>query len=421
MASPMAATRSGEPAVASRAHDAVALSTLQLSTRGGRDPRPGLSGLDAVALGAWVGGRGLPGYRQRQIADGLWSGRARSFEDLGTLPAHMRAELDRSFRFSTLAADTVTPADRGLTERALHKLDDGRAVESVLMRYPAVGPRRARATVCISSQAGCAVGCPFCATGELGFWRDLDVAEIVDQVLFWSARLRTEGQRLTNVVFMGMGEPLLNTDAVIAAAAAISDPDRFGLGARHLTISTSGVLPGIERLTEMAPQYTLAVSLHAARPALRELLVPLEQRWSAIDVVAAAAGYARATGRRITYEFVMIDGINDTLEDARAAAGLIRGQLAHVNLIPMNEVAHTPWRASPPERISAFTAVLRGAGIGVTIRRNRGMEIGAACGQLAGEFAAMPAPAVVRRRREGLVARSATALRAAGGAEPAHR
>jgi len=419
MASSMAATRYGAPDLASRAADAVALPGPAAPRRGPRDARPGLSGLDADALAAWLAERGQAAYRLRQIAHGLWSGRARSFDELRVLPAHLRADLAASFRFSTLAADIVTPADGGLTERALHKLDDGLAIESVLMRYPAVGPRRARATVCISSQAGCAVGCPFCATGELGLWRDLDVAEIVDQVLFWSARLRAEGQRVTNVVFMGMGEPLLNTAAVLEAAAAISDPDRYGLGARHLTISTSGVLPGMERLTGLAPQYTLAVSLHAARPALRQLLVPLEQRWSAVEVVAAAARYARATGRRITYEFVMIDGINDTGADAQAAADLIRGQLAHINLIPMNEVAHTPWRASPAARIDAFAGILRGAGISTTIRRNRGMEIGAACGQLAGVWAATPAPAVVSRRRETLVARSAAALRAAGSAEPA--
>ena len=156
------------------------------------------------------------------------------------------------------------------------------------MRYPARGGRRERATLCISSQAGCAVGCPFCATGELGFWRDLDTAEIVDQALFWRRHMAADGQRITNIVFMGMGEPLLNTDAVLAAADALSDTERFGLGARHITISTSGVVPGIDRLIDLRPQFTLAVSLHAARPALRELLVPAG---------AALAGDARGRGR----------------------------------------------------------------------------------------------------------------------------
>src|SRR5690606_22099790 len=175
---------------------------------------------------------------------------------------------------------------------------------------------------------------------------------------------------------MGMGEPLLNTDAVLEAAAALTDPARFGLGARHVTISTSGVIPGIERLIALAPQYTLAVSLHAARPALRELLVPLERRWPAADVVAAATRYSEVTGRRVTYELVMIEGINDTPEDAHAAAELLRGRLAHVNLIPMNPVAHTPWRPSSPARIPAFLNVLTASGLSTHVRRNRGSERG---------------------------------------------
>ncbi len=223
--------------------------------------------------------------------------------------------------------------------------------------------------------------------------------------------MAADGQRVTNIVFMGMGEPLLNTDAVLAAADALSDGERFGLGARHITISTSGVVPGIDRLTELRPQYTLAVSLHAARPALRQLLVPLERRWPATEVVAAATAYADATGRRVTYEMVMIEGINDTLADAQAAADLLKGRLAHVNLIPMNPVAHTPWQPSPAERIEDFANVLRRVGIHTTVRRNRGVDIGAACGQLAAELAGAPTPAAVARRRELLVDRSATALR----------
>jgi 23S rRNA (adenine2503-C2)-methyltransferase len=255
------------------------------------------------------------------------------------------------------------------------------------------------------------VGCPFCATGELGFWRDLTTAEIVDQVRFWTRHLGAEGRRVTNVVFMGMGEPLLNADAVLDAAAALTDPLRFGLGARHVTISTSGVVPGIERLTALRPQYTLAISLHAARPALREVLVPLERRWPATAVVDAASDYAAATGRRVTYEYVMIDGINDTARDAAETADLLAGRLAHVNLIPMNPVAHTPWRPSSTERIEAFADILRAAGLDTTVRRNRGIEIGAACGQLAAEQGARPAPDAVARRQALLVSRSAAALR----------
>jgi hypothetical protein len=217
---------------------------------------------------------------------------------------------------------------------------------------------------------------------------------------------------------MGMGEPLLNLDAVIGAALALTDGDRFGLGSRHVTISTSGVVPGIERLTTLGPQWTLAVSLHAARDSLRDLLVPLNRRWPVRTVVAAAAGYAAATGRRVSYEYVMIDGLNDTAADADALARLIAGTGSHVNCIPMNPVAHTPWQASSAERMEAFAGRLRAAGIGVTIRRNRGQEVGAACGQLAAEKSAEPTAVAVARRRERLVAASAAALAGERSQEP---
>jgi 23S rRNA (adenine2503-C2)-methyltransferase len=377
---------------------------------GTRDARPGLSGLPADRLELWLTAREQPAFRQKQIFDHLWSGAAQSSEELHTLPQALRAELCAQFRVSTLVDTDIRPADNGLTQKALHRLDDGRLVESVLMRYPARGWRRARATVCISSQAGCAVGCPFCATGELGFERDLETAEIVDQARFWRHWLAGVGQRLTNVVFMGMGEPLLNTDRVLEAAAALTDGGRFGLGARHITISTSGVLPGMERLIEERPSYTLAVSLHAARPELRDVLVPLNRRYPVDAVVDAAGRYAAITGRRVTYEYVMIDGINDTHDDAVALTRLLRGQHAHVNLIPMNPVAHTPWGPSKVERTEAFALTLRNAEIGATVRRNRGVEIGAACGQLAADRAGAPAPAAVARRRQLLVKESAAAL-----------
>ena len=219
---------------------------------------------------------------------------------------------------------------------------------------------------------------------------------------------------------MGMGEPLLNLDRVLAAVDALNDPGRFGLGARHITVSTSGVVPGIRRLTALGPQFTLAVSLHAARDALRDVLVPLNRRWPVAEVVAAAREHAAATGRRVTYEATMIGGINDTEADARAMAELLRGDHAHVNLIPMNPVAHTPWTASPDAGDRARSPrSSRTAGVTATIRRNRGQEIGAACGQLAAERAGEPAPAVVARRRARLVDESAHALRGERSHEPA--
>lgn len=374
------------------------------------DRLPGLSGVAPAELASWLTTRGQPSFRARQLADHVWSASAQSVAELHTVPLALRDELEAEFRLNTLTETDLSAADQDLTQKALHRLGDGALIESVLMRYPARGWRRARATVCISSQAGCAVGCPFCATGELGFGRDLEVAEIVDQARFWRHWLAGVGQRLTNVVFMGMGEPLLNMERVLAAAEAITDRARFGLGARHVTISTSGVVPAIRRLAELRPQWTLAVSLHAARPRLRDVLVPLNRRYPLPEVLEAAAGYAAATGRRVTYEYVMIDAVNDTREDAAALAQALSNQLAHVNLIPMNPVAHTPWQPSSIERTEAFAAIVRAAGISTTVRRNRGVDIGAACGQLAADRAGAPPPEAVARRRQLLVMQSAAAL-----------
>ena len=373
--------------------------------------RPGISERARDELIAWLASRGEPGFRARQVLDAIWRSGARSFADASTLPGGLREALDAAFRFDTVDDTRIELSDGGLTEKRLHTLADGRLIESVLMHYPPRGASRERHTLCISSQAGCAVGCPFCATGELGFERDLTTAEILDQVRHAARSLADDGKRLTNIVFMGMGEPLLNLDRVLEAVAALNDPLRFGLGARHITVSTSGVVPGIRRLTALGPQFTLAISLHSARDALRDVLVPLNRRWPVSDVVAAARDHARATGRRISYEVTMIGGINDTDADADALAELLRDEHAHVNLIPMNPVAHTPWQASPMPVIEGFADRLSRAGIRTTIRRNRGQEIGAACGQLAAEHAGEPAPAVVARRRARLEAESAAALR----------
>ena len=383
------------------------------------DPRPGISGLTPDALVAWVERAREPSYRARQIADAVWKdGGVTEGSAVRTLPAGLRDRLDDAFRFDTVAETEIRLADGGQTEKALHRLADGALIESVLMHYPARGSSRERHTLCISSQAGCAVGCPFCATGELGFGRDLEVAEIIDQARLAQRRLAAAGQRLTNIVFMGMGEPLLNLDRVLAAVEALNDPRRFGIGARHITVSTSGVVPGIRRLTALGPQFTLAVSLHAARDALRDVLVPLNRRWPVAGVVDAARDHARATGRRISYEATMIGGVNDTELDAGAMADLLRGDHAHVNLIPMNPVAHTPWVASPMPVIERFAATLRDAGISTTIRRNRGQEVGAACGQLAAERVGEPPVPTVARRRERLEAESAAALRGERSHEP---
>ncbi len=379
---------------------------------------PGLSGVKDETLKAWLTEHGQPAYRALQIRDAIWRQHAQSAEQLRNLPGPLRESLLADFRLDTIEMDEVTISDNGLTEKTLHMLSDESMVESVLMHYPARGfapggrpIHRERHTLCISSQAGCAVGCPFCATGELGFNRDLETSEILDQVRHASMRLAERGSHLTNVVFMGMGEPLLNLDRVLEAVSILSDPRRFALGARHIVVSTSGVVPGIRRLTAMGPQFTLAISLHAARDPLRDVLVPLNRRWPVAEVVAAARDHARATGRRISYEYVMISGVNDTDVDADALADLLRGDLAHVNLIPMNPVAHTPWQASSPERIAQFSARVRRAGIGVTVRANRGQDAGAACGQLAANHAGEPPAPAVAHRREVILQASTAALK----------
>lgn len=382
------------------------------STTGSQRPLS-LSDLSVAQLAARVAHLGAEPFRTTQILDGAWRSVASSWSGVTTLGRELQERLANEIRFSAFDDVERQEAEDGATTKLLLTLSDGAKVEAVLMRSPA-DPRRGsgpRATICVSSQAGCAVGCPFCATGELGFTRNLSAGEIQDQVRVARQILRAEGRELTNIVYMGMGEPLQNVDAVFASIDGLVDPKRGGIGQRRITVSTSGVVPGIERLARERPQLNLAVSLHAARNPLRDLLVPLNRKWPVESVIAAASGHARSTGRRTTFEVTMIDGINDRPDDAASLATLLRGSGAHVNLIPMNAVAHTPWRESTPERIEQIAEQLRAAGLTVTVRRNRGREAGAACGQLAAERAGAPTPQAVARRRELLVAASAAALR----------
>ena len=381
---------------------------------------PALSELDRPALGKLLRDLKIESYRADQILDAAWRSAAATWGEVSTLGKTMQEALAAALRFEAFSEIVREDAEEGATSKLLLSLHDGVKIEAVLMRYPAdrrrgTGPR---ATICVSSQGGCAVGCPFCATGELGFTRNLTPGEIQDQVRVARRILRAEGRDLTNVVFMGMGEPLQNADAVLAAIDSLVDPKRGAMGQRRIVVSTSGVVPGIARLASERPQVTLAVSLHAARNPLRDLLVPLNRKWPVEEVIAAATAHHRTTGRRTTYEVTLIDGINDTDEDVRELVRVLRGSDAHVNLIPMNAVAHTPWRESTPQRIEEIAALLRSAGHSVTIRRNRGRDAGAACGQLAAERAGAPAPAAVARRRELLVAASAAALNGERTREP---
>ena len=368
-------------------------------------PRPAISEVTAPKLAAWLAARGEPVYRARQVLAGVHRPEACSFADLTDLPIALRDDLAGAFRFSTIIASHVIEADGGLTAKSVHELDDGQRIESVLMRTPARGASAARTTICISSQAGCAVGCPFCATGQAGFGRQLTPGEIVDQVLHWhrapwlalGPEWRPGDHRgHYNIVFMGMGEPLNNANRVFEAVRLLNDPERLGIGARHITVSTSGVVPGIDRMIAELPQVNLAISLHAAEDGLRDELVPINRKWPLRSVIDAGRRFADQTGRRVSIEYVMIDTLNDTPALADALATLARGWLSHVNLIPLNPTPGSRWSGSPRHRIDAFAAALRTAGVPVTIRDTRGREIEAACGQLHAQLAgrALPRPAI---------------------------
>jgi 23S rRNA (adenine2503-C2)-methyltransferase len=349
-------------------------------------PRPAISEIDPATLAAWLQARGEPAYRLDQVLAGAHRADVASFDDLSDLPKPLRAALADAFRFSTIVDSHVIGADRGMTAKAVHELDDGQRIESVLMRYAARGASSERTTICISSQAGCAVACPFCATGQAGFGRQLTPGEIVDQVLHWHrppwTALGENGLGHYNIVFMGMGEPLNNVDRVFEAVRLLNDPQRLGIGARHITVSTSGVVPGMDRMVDELPQVNLAISLHAATDPLRDELVPINRKWPVREVVAAGRRFAARTGRRVSLEYVMIDGVNDTDEQAYGLVEHARGWRTHVNLIPLNPTPGSRWSGTPAMRIERFVAILRAGGVTVTVRDTRGREIDAACGQL---------------------------------------
>jgi 23S rRNA (adenine2503-C2)-methyltransferase len=357
-------------------------------------PRPAISEIALPELAAWLAARGEPAYRAKQILAGAHRPDASSFEDLSDLPLALREALGAELRFSTIVGSHVIGADGGLTAKAVHELGDGQRIESVLMRYPGRGRSGDRTTVCISSQAGCAVNCPFCATGQAGFGRQLTAGEIVDQVLHWHRppwhALGDARRGHYNIVFMGMGEPLNNADRVFAAVTLLNDPDRLGIGARHITVSTSGVVPGMDRMVDELPQVNLAISLHAATDALRDELVPINRKWPVREVIAAGRRFAARTGRRVSLEYVMIDGVNDTDDQADGLVELARGWRTHVNLIPLNPTPGSRWSGTPRSGIDRFVRTLRAGGVTVTVRDTRGREIDAACGQLHAQLAGRP-------------------------------
>jgi 23S rRNA (adenine2503-C2)-methyltransferase len=320
---------------------------------------------------------GQPRYRVDQVWRALYQELLEPAE-ITTLPKAVRADLSAHLP-AALELAVETESEGGLTRKQLWRLADGSTVESVLMHSPD------RSTVCVSSQAGCAMGCTFCATGQAGFDRHLTTGEIVEQVVEASRRSRAEGRRLSNVVFMGMGEPLANYDATWAAVERIHHD--LGLSARHLTISTVGVLPGIRRLAGEALPVNLAVSLHAADDRLRDELVPINRRAPLAALAEACREYLDAKNRRLSFEWALIADVNDTDDQARKLARYARSLRAHVNLIPLNPTPGFPTVGSSPARVRAFRDLLVEQGANATIRRTRGTDIDAACGQLRLEHA----------------------------------
>ena len=311
-----------------------------------------------------------PSYRVGQVWEGLHAP-GKDLLELSNVPRAVRERLDAALpRALTPVAEAVS--DDALTTKWLYELVGGARVETVLMHY------RDRTTVCVSTQAGCAMACSFCATGQAGFERHLSVGEIVEQVI--EARRVALPRRLSNVVFMGMGEPLANYDATWGAVERLHAD--LGLSARHLTVSTVGHVPGIRRLASEGLPVNLAVSLHLADDDRRNELVPINRRYPLAVLAEACHDYLEAKGRRLSFEWALIDGVNDTDLDARQLATYARPLRAHVNLIPLNPTPGYPTRGTPPERVIAFRDLLRSLGINATVRQNRGTEIDAACGQL---------------------------------------
>ncbi len=326
-----------------------------------------------------------PRYRALQIWQAVYRDLAAGPEAISTIPRPLRERLAAELSFSGLKRKVEARSTDGQTRKYLFQLADGREIETVLMGY------ESRRTTCISTQVGCAMGCVFCATGQMGFRRHLSAGEIVEQVLWFARELKAKDNHLTNIVVMGMGEPFHNYDATMEAVDRLNDPRGFNFGARRITISTVGLVPMIERFAAEKRQVNLAVSLHAATDDLREELLPVNRKYPLAQLFAAVRGYYAVTHRRVTFEWALIEGKNDTPAQVRALASWVKGLPCHVNVIPLNPTRDYAGRATTRERAAAFKAELEGYGIPCTIRVRRGIDINAGCGQLAVDDGRKPA------------------------------
>jgi 23S rRNA (adenine2503-C2)-methyltransferase len=338
--------------------------------------QPSLLDLSGAELKRLVLDWGEPSYRVEQLETWLYKRYVTDPACMTNLPNPLRRRLSDTCLTDLLKPVVSLDSADGYTRKTLFALPDGRQIEAVLMRYDK------RQTLCISTQAGCAMGCPFCATGQMGFMRNLTAGEITAQVLYYARQLAQTGQRVTNIVFMGMGEPLANYAATWQAIRRLNDPAGFNLGARHMTLSTVGLVPAIRRMSKEPEQVGLAVSLHAVDDELRNLIVPINRRYPLAMLMRAVRDYIATTNRRVTFEYALMDNLNDSEAQADQFATLVKDLLCHINLIPLNPTPNSPWSGSPDERVYAFRDRLQAAGISTTVRLRRGIDIAAGCGQL---------------------------------------
>jgi 23S rRNA (adenine2503-C2)-methyltransferase len=333
--------------------------------------------LDLSSLEELVTSWDAPAYRAKQIWEGVYQHLYASWDEFTNLPTSLRVRMASEFSVEPLEPVARLESSNGQTQKTAFRLEDGQQIETVAMRYAR------RVTLCISSQAGCAMGCVFCATGQMGFRRHLSSGEIVAQVLHFARELKLKELKLTNIVVMGMGEPFHNYGNTMQAIDRLNDRAGFGFGARRFTISTVGLPDMIRRFADEKRQVNLAISLHAADDKTRSSMLPVNRKYDLEQVLAACKYYVAQTGRRITFEWALIDGLNDSVEQARALAARLRGLLCHVNAIPLNPTTGYSGKATSRERALLFKNELERAGIPCTVRLRRGIDIAAGCGQLA--------------------------------------
>ncbi len=341
---------------------------------------PALTGLTPEQLAHWLKEAGEPAFRADQILEWVWKKKVNSIDAMTNLSAALREKLKQSFRLTALEHST-TQGSADTTRKFLFRLHDGRYVESVLIpANPALyGEKSDRRTLCVSSQVGCAYGCKFCASGLAGFTRNLDASEIAGQVL---AAEQLSGERVDSLVFMGMGEPLANLDNLLESIALITGEKTLHLGARHLTISTSGLVPQIKKLAEHPQQIRLAISLHGATDEVRQKIMPVNKKWPVNELFEVLDYWNTQKKQKLTLEYILIDGINDSLEQAKILARHAKKLSAKVNLIPYNKVEGLEWKRPPNNHCRAFQDVLKNAGVIANLRLEKGHDIDAACGQL---------------------------------------